>query len=115
MAVVSTRVRPSMLPPTSITAPTSEMIPPKPAITAATTPTRASASTARVVCQPVAPRLRTCWRSWGSTPSTEAIVKPATNGNAMIVCATTIAPGVKSVGMIGQFRPPNGPLRDSSR
>ena len=41
-----TRVLPSMLPPTSMTAPTSEMMPPKPATMATITPTRASVSTA---------------------------------------------------------------------
>ena len=115
MAVVSTRVRPSMLPPTSITAPTSEMMPPNPAMTETITPTRASVSTATEVCQVVAPRLRTCWRSCGSTPITAAIVKPATSGKAMIVCATIIAPGVKRDGINGEFKLPSGPLRDSSR
>src|SRR4030042_1652231 len=42
MAVVRTRVCPSMFPPTSITAPTSEMMPPNAATMAAVTPTRAS-------------------------------------------------------------------------
>ncbi len=63
MAVVRTRVRPSMLPPTIITAPTSEMMLPKPAITDTITPTRASINIASVVCQRVAPSARTCWRN----------------------------------------------------
>ena len=115
IAVVKTRVRPSMLPPTSMTAPTSEMMPPNPAMMETITPMRASANTVNVVCQLVAPSERTCWRSPASMPITAAIVKPATSGNAMMDWAMTIAPGVNSVGTTGEFRLPSGPLRDSSR
>ena len=43
------------------------------------------------------------------------MVKPATSGKAMMVCATIMAPGVKSSGISGEFSPPMGPLRESIR
>src|SRR5574341_81710 len=109
IAVVSTRVLPSMFPPTSITAPTSEMMPPNAATMAAITPVRASRKTAPITCAGVAPSARTCRRSAGSTPSTAVIVRPMTSGSAMMIWAVTIAAGVNS-----QFNPPSGPLRESS-
>jgi hypothetical protein len=109
MAVVSTRVLPAMFPPTSITAPTSEMMPPNAATMAAITPVRASRKTAPITCAGVAPSARTCSRSAGSTPSTAVIVRPMTNGSAMMVWAVIIAGGVNS-----QFSPPSGPLRESN-
>ena len=42
VAVVSTRVRPRMLPPTIVEAPTSEITPPKPPMIAASSESRAS-------------------------------------------------------------------------
>ena len=108
MAVVSTRVWPSMFPPTSITAPTSEMMPPKAATMAAVTPTRASSSTVQAICQRDAPSANTCWCIARSTPATALIVRPATSGNAMTACAAIIAAGVNS-----QPSDPSGPLRDS--
>src|SRR3990172_6129465 len=109
MAVVSTRVLPAMLPPTSITAPTSEMTAPKAATMAAPTPRRASRKTAQASCMDVAPSARACKRRSGSTLRTAVIVSPATSGKAMIVWAKTMALGVNS-----QCRLPIGPLRESS-
>ena len=108
-------MRPSMLPPTSITAPTSEIMPPKPAITATMTPMRASVITVQAVCQVVAPSDCTCWRSCGSTPITAAMVKPATRGKAMMVWAMIIAPGVNRFGISDELSWPSGPLRESIR
>ena len=110
MAVVSTRVWPSMLPPTIRTAPTSEKLLPRAVATARAMPLRASRSTARRACHGLAPRLRT-WRiRSGGTASTAAMVIPTTNGRARTVWARTIACGVNS-----QPSEPSGPLRESSR
>ena len=90
-------------------------MPPKPATTAAMTPTRASSRIAHVVCQREAPSACTCKRRAGSTPCTAAMVKPATSGKAMITWATIIASGVKRRGIHGRFRLPNTPERESMR
>src|SRR5436190_646738 len=66
-----------MLPPTIRAAPTSAMIRPKPAATAATIPVRASRMTVQRTCQAVAPKLRNCKTSSDGTAVTAAIVMPA--------------------------------------
>src|SRR5712691_9341250 len=73
VAVVSTRVDPLILPPTMSEAPTSEITPPKPAITAASIGSRASRSRVQTIC---------------------ASVTPITMGAAITNCASTMAVGV---------------------
>ena len=63
MAVVSVRVWPLMLPPTIMDAPISEMMPPKPAMTAASMGSRASRSTTHTICTREAPSARSCRRN----------------------------------------------------
>src|SRR5271157_82244 len=58
IAVVRTRVCPSMLPPTISTAPTSKRLRPRAVATARATPARASRNTVQRACQRLAPRLR---------------------------------------------------------
>ena len=94
MAVVSVRVWPLMLPPTIIDAPISEITPPKPAMTAASTGNRASFSTHHTICGREAPRPRSWSRNAGGTFCTAASVMPVTIGAAITACASTIAVGV---------------------
>ncbi len=58
VAVVSTREYPLMLPPTMMEAPTSEITPPNPAMTAASRGSRASLIRSQTICMRVAPRAR---------------------------------------------------------
>ena len=94
VAVVSTRVEPLMFPPTMIEAPTSEITPPKPAITAASSGRRASRSSSRTICGRVAPSARICRRSFGGSCWIAARLMPVTIGVAITDCAMIIAVGV---------------------
>ena len=109
MAVVSVRVWPLMLPPTIMEAPISEMIPPNPAMTAASIGSRASRSTIHTICSREAPSASSCRRKSRGTCPTAASVMPVTIGEAMTACAMTIAAGVYRIS-----QPPRGPLRQSS-
>src|SRR5450759_508150 len=95
-----------MAPPTMVTAPTSAMTRPKPAIIAAMRPGRASRIFTRTACMRVAPRLRAARPSLGSTTCNDAWVKPVTIGAARITCTSTIAAGVYTMPRL-----PSGPLR----
>src|ERR1041384_2239817 len=94
VAVVSTRVWPRMLPPTIIDAPTSEMMPPKPAMTAARSGSRASLHKSHSVCARDAP-IPASWRPrFGFSVWKLVSVRPATIGKAITTCAMMIAVGV---------------------
>ena len=82
-----------MLPPTIIDAPTSEITPPKPAMTAASSGNFASLHNSHNSCAFDAPIPSNCSASFGSRAWKLAIVKPATMGNAMTTWAITIAVG----------------------
>ena len=110
MVVVMTRVTPSMLPPTIITAPTSAMARPKAAISTVITAQRPCTSISKAQVTGAAP----IERSW-SPPSRQASptnwrVSAATIGSTSMVCAMTMAVGVNRMP-----HEPSGPLRDSSR
>src|SRR5512143_3731969 len=99
-----------MLPPTMRTAPTSAIALPKPATSAATTETLASATTRQSTEKPVAPRVTAVSRTDLSTEATADHVSAATIGVAMADWAMTIAGG--------EYRRPmnpSGPLLDSRR
>ncbi len=110
MAVVRTRVRPAMLPPTMMTAPTSEMARPKATRTVWTRAGRASDRTARAAWRPSAPRERAVSAASGGTEATALAVKPITMGSRSRVWAITIATGVKR-----SPRSPRGPALLSRR
>jgi len=109
VAVVSTRVWPLMLPPTMIEAPTSEITPPKPAMTAARSGSRASLSSSHTICGREAPRARICRRSPGGRCCRAARLMPAMMGEAMMAWARIMAEGVYRMPS-----EPSGPLRQSS-
>ncbi len=92
--MVSTRVWWRMLPPTIIAAPTSEITLPKPAMSAASSGSRASRHSHQTVCQRDAPRPSSCSRRRGSSCPSAATVRPRMTGVAMITSAITIADGV---------------------
>src|SRR4030042_1523254 len=71
-----------MLPPTIITAPTSAMTRPKPAMRAAIMAKRASRTTTRVAWSGLAPSPRAASRTRGLTSETAATLKAATMGAA---------------------------------
>ena len=64
VAVVRTREYPLMFPPTMMEAPTSEITPPKPAMTAARRGSLASFTRIQTIWMRVAPRARICRRSF---------------------------------------------------
>ena len=110
IAVVITRVTPSMLPPTIITAPTSAIARPNAVSSIVTTAQRSCSSISSAPASGPAP----IERSW-SPPSRSASAttwrdSAATTGSTRIVCAMTIAVGVNRMP-----HAPSGPLRDSSR
>jgi hypothetical protein len=94
VAVVSTRVEPRMLPPSIMEAPTSEITPPKPAITAASIGRRASLSSTQSIWAREAPRPSICSRKVSGTCCTAARVSPVTMGAAITNWPVTIADGV---------------------
>ena len=94
VAVVRTRVYPLMFPPTMMEAPTSEMTPPKPAMTAASSGSLASRMRIRTICRRVAPRARICRRSFLGSCCMAASEIPITMGVAMTAWARIMAVGV---------------------
>ena len=111
IAVVITRVTPSMLPPTIITAPTSAAARPKPASTTVSSEKRVSQSSVQTKSRAArAPSERSCSSYSRHASSITWRASAATIGVISTVCAMTIAVGVNS-------RPsaPSGPARDSSR
>ena len=110
IVVVITRVTPSMLPPTIITAPTSEIARPNAVSITVATAQRSCSSINSAQVKGRAP----IERSW-SPPSrklscTSWRESAAITGSTKIVCAITIALGVNKMPIA-----PSGPLRDSSR
>ena len=105
-----TRVTPSMLPPTIITAPTSELARPNPASIAVRSEYRMSHSSVIAAGIPLTPSERS-W-SWYSihASSTACLASAAMIGRMSRVCAMTIAGGVNSSPYW-----PSGPARDSNR
>ena len=110
IAVVMTRVTPSMFPPTMITAPTSAAARPKPASTIVTSEKRRSQSSVTAAPNRFSPSERSCSRYSSQASSTTCRESAATIGVIRIVCAITIAVGVNS-----SPNAPSGPARDSSR
>ena len=110
MAVVITRVTPSILPPTIITAPTSAMARPNPASTAVVSVNRISHSRARMHCMRLALRETSCSRYSPQASSITCRASAAMMGKINSACATIIAAGVNRMPSA-----PNGPARDSSR
>ena len=94
IAVVITRVTPSMLPPTIITAPTSEAARPKPASTIVTSEKRRSHSSVSAAPSRVSPSERSCSRYSSHASATTWRDSAAIVGVIRIVCAITIAVGV---------------------
>ena len=110
MAVVITRVTPSMLPPTTITAPTSEAARPKPAITTVRSEKRVSHRTVGTARSRETPSEVSCSRYSFQASSVVWRARAATMGTTSTVCATTMAAGVKRMP-----KEPRGPARDSRR
>src|SRR5262245_57914707 len=108
IAVVSTRVLLSRLPPTTIDAPTSEMIAPKAAIIVARSPSLASLARSHIVRRRPAPRTVSRSPSLGWSAWIDAVVKPTTMGVAMRNCASAIP-----VFVYMRLNSPSGPLRTS--
>src|SRR5215472_14456477 len=110
IAVVMTRVKPSMLPPTMSTAPTSAAARPKPASSAVTRLKRPSQI--RVVMRPNGPTSIASSSSRYSVhkSSTVCRVSAAMIGAISTVCATIIACGVNR-----RPQDPSGPARDRRR
>ena len=92
IAVVITRVTPSMLPPTIITAPTSALARPRPASTAVRSEKRMSQSTVSAAARtPSTPSERSCSSYSRQASSTAWRQSAAMIGRMRIVCAITIA------------------------
>ena len=105
-----TRVKPSMLPPTIITAPTSDTARPKAVMPTVSSANRSSHSSRAARCQRLAPSDCHC-SPWARSASSMAWrVRAVTTGTTSTVCATTIAWKLNI-----QPRKPSGPERDSSR
>ena len=94
MAVVITRVTPSMLPPTIITAPTSAIARPKAASSTVSSAQRLVPASAARRCSGRAPSERSWSPPSRSASPTSWRVSAATIGSTRIVCAITIAVGV---------------------
>src|SRR5262249_45294251 len=110
IAVVMVRVKPSMLPPTMSTAPTSAAARPKPASKAATRLKRASKISAAP--RPAGPIRIAVSSSRYSVHKSSMVwrVSAATMGATRIICAMTMACGVNN-----SPHDPSGPERDSAR
>lgn len=110
MAVVIVRVKPSMLPPTIITAPTSAAARPKPASSAVSRLKRASNNS--VVMRPSEPTSIAYNSSRYSSQRSSIVwrVRAAIIGRIRRACAMIIAAGVNKIP-----RSPSGPERDSRR
>src|SRR5215207_1058932 len=110
MAVVMVRVKPSILPPTIITAPTSAAARPKPASSAVTRLKRASHNSAATRRTGPTPSAVNSSRYSAHRSSMIWRAKAAMIGNTRMACATTMACGVNS-----SPSEPSGPERDSRR
>jgi hypothetical protein len=110
IAVVMTRVKPSMLPPTTITAPTSAAARPKPASSTVSSSSRPSQSSVGTARQAPTPKERSCSAYSSHSASSTCRVRAARIGVTSTACAMIIAPGVNS-----RPRLPSGPERESSR
>ena len=91
IAVVSTRVLRSRLPPTIIEAPTSETIAPKAAMIATSSPSLASRASSHSVRSRPAPSTTSRSGSRGGSDWNDAVVNPTTMGVAIRNWASTIA------------------------
>lgn len=110
IAVVIVRVYPAMLPPTIKTAPTSEIVRPKPANTAVVTGRLAMARSIRIDRSRVAPSARRAPPYSCQGSSTARCANAVMIGAANIACAKTIALGVNS-----SASAPRGPERERAR
>ena len=110
IAVVMVRVKPSMLPPTMMTAPTSAAARPKPASSVVTRLKRASHSS--VATRPSGPTFMAASSSRYSIQRSSMVwrASAAMIGVTRIACAMIIAFGVNRMP-----QEPSGPERDSSR
>jgi hypothetical protein len=110
MAVVMTRVTPLMLPPTIITAPTSDTARPKAVKPTVSTARRSCSNISSAAVKGPAPSERSWSPPSSSASCTSRRVNAVISGSTSTACAITIAPGVKS-----RPKDPSGPARDSSR
>ena len=110
MAVVMTRVNPSILPPTIITAPTSEIARPKAVISTISSASRASQASSSARIAVPAPQERSCSPCKTSASSTAWRDRAAATGNTSTAWASTMAWKLNS-----QPQAPSGPERDSSK
>ncbi len=110
IAVVMVRVKPSILPPTIMTAPTSAAARPKPASSAVSRLKRASHN--RVAMRPAGPTSIAVNSSRYSPQRSSTVwrVSAAMIGTISMVCAITMADGVNRMP-----NSPSGPDRDSNR
>jgi hypothetical protein len=99
-----------MLPPTIITAPTSETARPKAASSTVSTAMRSSHSSSRPLVHRPAPSERSCSPFCSQLDSTALARQRGHDRHHQHVCAITIRPGVNS-----RPQEPSGPERDSSR
>ena len=105
-----TRVKPSMLPPTIITAPTSEMARPKAVTPIVNNAKRSSQASNKLRTHGPAPSDAHCSPCWRSTSSTTCRVSAATTGTTKMNWANTMALKLNI-----QPKKPKGPVRDSSK
>ena len=110
IVVVITRVTPSMLPPTIITAPTSAIARPNPASSTVASEKRVSHSSVSAALTVPAPSDVSCSRYSVHASATIWRDSAAMIGAIRIVCAMTIAAGVNRMP-----NAPSGPARDSRR
>jgi hypothetical protein len=110
IAVVRVRVKPNRFPPTIMTAPTSEMAPPKPAITPVIIPRRASLRIILASQRGVAERETSVSRIFGLMLWIEEMLMPQIIGRTSINWAITMAEGVYR-----SLRKPSGPAADKKR
>ena len=99
-----------MLPPTIITAPTSDTARPNAVMTTVSNAYRSSHTSSRLRTSGPAPSERSCSPCARSASSTAWRVSAVTTGSTRMACASTIALNENS-----QPRKPSGPLRDSSK
>ena len=105
-----TRVTPSMLPPTIITAPTSAMARPNAVSRIVSTANRSCSSSTAPACSFVAPNECNWSPPSRSASSTSRRDSAAISGRTRMLCAMTIAVGVNRMPS-----GPSGPARDNSR
>ena len=110
IVVVITRVTPSMLPPTIMTAPTSAIARPNPASNTVASEKRVSHSSVNTARMVRAPSEISCSRYSPHASATICRDSAAMIGVMRMVCAMIIAVGVNRIPSA-----PNGPARDSSK